>query len=115
MRSHEMEAPPARGLGRSLRLPACLLGGPALWLGAMASARSLAQWRCGMIVPVVIHAVAAAGCLLIVHMSLRSVRGEGREVETVERAWYFAAGFIAVLCMTGIAATAVASAVAGSC
>lgn len=115
MRSHDMEAPPPRGPGRSLKMPACLFGGPALWLGAMVAARSLAQWRCGLVGPVMIHAVAVAGCLLIIYVSLRSVRGEGREVEQAERAWYFAAGFIAVLCMTGIGATAVTSAVAASC
>lgn len=115
MRSHEAEAPATRGFGRSLKMPACLFGGPALWLAAMVLARNVAQWRCGPVGPVVIHAIAAAGCLLIAYVSLGSVRGEGREVDISERGWYFAAGFIAVLCMTGIGTTAVSSAVAGSC
>lgn len=115
MRSHDVEAPTMRGFARSLKMPACLFGGPALWLAAMILSRNLAQWRCGPVGPVVIHAVAASGCLLIAYVSLRSVRGEGREVDASERGWYFAAGFIAVLCMTGIGTTAVASAMAGRC
>lgn len=115
MHSREDEAASARGLAHSLKMPLCLLGGPALWIAAMALARSLAQWRCGALGPVLIHAVAASGCLLLAYVSLRSVRGESREVDPSERVWYFAAGFIAVLCMTGIGTTAIASAVAGSC
>lgn len=115
MRSHDMETAATHGFGRSLKMPACLLGGPALWLAAMVLARSLAHWRCGQAGPVIIHAVAALGCLLIAYVALRSVRGEAREGDAGERGWFFAAGFIAVLCMTGIGATAVASAMAGSC
>ncbi len=115
MRSPDAEALTMRGFGRSLKMPACLFGGPALWLAAMILARNIAQWRCGPVGPVMIHAVAASGCLLIVYVALRSVRGEGRGVDASERGWYFTAGIIAVLCMTGIGTTAVASAMTGSC
>ncbi len=115
MRSREAETPSPRGFARSLKMPACLFGAPALWLAAMVSARAVAQWKCGPAGPVVIHAVAAAGCLLIAYVSLRNLRGEDGEVDDSERAWFFAAGFIAVLCMTGIGTTAVAAAAAGSC
>lgn len=115
MRSPEAGAPQSRGFGRSLKMPACLFGAPALWLAAMVGARAVAQWKCGPAGPVVIHAVAAAGCLLIAYVSLRNVRGEDGEIDDSERAWFFVAGFIAVLCMTGIGTTALAAAKAGSC
>jgi hypothetical protein len=105
----------ARGFARSLLMPACLFGGPALWLAAMVCTRWLAQWRCGPGGAVAIHAVAAGGCLLIAYVSLRSVRDEGRELGPGDRGWFFAAGLIAVLCMTGIGTTAIASAAAGKC